>query len=146
MSSYKVNKTELQNSALYDEIAYYGTFLKYCHVGDIIVKSDVKFIITDIDGDIISMTHICDRKTDEDEVDPYYDYNAESGQLMKFKLDFAYYSGNGLPIYKYIGPMANNIQQTQANINHLHNYLVETDFREGQEKFREGQTQEKDSL
>jgi hypothetical protein len=134
--------TEFLNTLLYVKINNYTEFINKCQVGDIYVWGRTKSVITQIKQDtVLSMVLNQDGSRGRD-----------MGVIVT--LGFSY----GVPIYKYIGPTAEDIQQKQDNIDHLYAFLVEArlkpiieegciafigeDFRQGQEKDLAGRNQD----
>ena len=124
-----ITMAELSNPLLYTKMEHYFDFVRNVYLGDTYVSYNTKSVITRINREMIIST-------------------TESGKTVCLDINVAY--NNNVPIYKYIGPYAKDIQQTQTNMTHLHNFLIDSrlqpiieegfisfmgeDFREGQEK------------
>ena len=106
--------TELKNPLLYVKIKDYADFINKCHVGDTFVWRGIKKVITQI-----SKNSVMSRVVKSCVVNQDGTTGIEMGLIISLGLPY------GLPMYKYIGPTAEDIRQKQDNINTLYAFLVE---------------------
>ena len=100
-----VSLEDLQNSALYSKLENYIDFVKNVHLGDTYVCFQTQSVITRINREFI------------------LSLNKESGKTMCLDIDFAY--KNNVPIYKYVGPKVEDINNKKRNYEHLAKFLLD---------------------
>jgi hypothetical protein len=128
-------EAELQNPLLYTKLKYYENFVHLCHVGDTYVWETTKSVITYIKQDTV-ISRVVNQDGSK---------GREMGVIIT--LGFSY----GIPIYKYVGPTAENAKKKQELIDELATFLFEArvrpfeegpisfvgeDYRSGREEFK----------
>jgi len=106
MSSF-ISLEELQNSALYSKLENYIDFVKTVHLGDTYVCVQTQSIITRINQEFILST-----------------IDLKSGITLCLDLDLAY--KNNVPLYKYVGPKVEDINNKKKNFEHLAKFLLDS--------------------
>ena len=100
-----VSLLDLQNPALYSKLECYLDFVRNVHLGDTYVCFQTQSVITRINREFI------------------LSLNTESGKTMCLDIDFAY--KNNVPIYKYVGPKVEDINNKKKNYEHLAKFLLD---------------------
>jgi hypothetical protein len=103
-----ITMAELSNPLLYTKMEHYFDFVRNVYLGDTYVSYNTQSVITRINREMIIST-------------------TEAGKTVCLDINFAY--NNRVPIYKYIGPTAKNLQQKQDTINQLGDCLMDARHR-----------------
>ena len=104
-TSSNISLLNLQNPALYSKLENYIDFVRNVHLGDTYVCFQTQSVITRINQEFI------------------LSLNKESGKTLCLDIDFAY--KNNVPIYKYVGPKVEDINNKKKNFEHLAKFLFD---------------------
>ncbi len=104
-TSSNISLLNLQNPVLYSKLETYIDFVRNVHLGDTYVCFQTQSVITRINQEFI------------------LSYDIESRKTVCLDIRFAY--KNNVPIYKYVGPKVEDINNKKKNFEHLAKFLFD---------------------